>query len=419
MFHWKRNVIVLCIGQLFTMVGFGAYLSFIPYYVQELGAQSYEEATRWLALFEGGSALAMMLASPIWGGLADRYGRKMMLVRATAAGAVTAFLMSLARTPIELVIIRVVQGGLCGTVSAAITLVATGTPEAHLGVALGMMQTVQFVGQAAGPLFGGVLADTLGYRAVFPISAGLMACAVLLIVFLAEEEFKAPVREGRTPILGGRRAWAAVSSPNTAVMLLILGVTRFAIAVLSPILSLYVKALSPGTERIATLAGAVLSATAVTSSAAALFLGRLGDRVGQRRVLLICTIGAALVYVPQAFVATASQLMALRAIQGVFLGGVMPTANALLAQSADRSRRGLLFGLSTSIQAGGRALGPALGAGVANLWGMSSVFLVTGGIFGVMALLVAGIVRTPSVAQAQDAGAISQSDLEPANIGRR
>jgi len=395
MLHWKRNVVVLCIAQLLTMVGFSAYLSFVPYYVQELGAETYAEATRWLALFEGGSALAMMVASPIWGGLADRHGRKMMLLRATAAGAITAFLLGVARTPTQLVVIRVVQGALCGTVSAAMTMVATATPEEHLGVALGMMQTVQFVAQAVGPLVGGVAADALGYRAVFPISSALMAGAALLVLFLVKEEFRVPARASR--VIGPvslPKALSSALSRSAVVMLLVLGSMRFALALLSPVVALYIKSLSPGTTRLATLAGAVVSVGGVTSSIAALAIGRLGDRLGQRRILLMCTLGVALVYIPQAFVANAAQLILLRAVEGLFSGGMMPTANALLARSSDSSRRGFVFGVSTSVQAAARAVGPALGAGVANLWGLSSVFLVSAGMFAVIALLVAVVTQT-------------------------
>ena len=164
MSRWKRNLIVLCFAQSITLLGFSAYLPFIPYFVQDLGVRDYARATAWMAFFDSGSALAMMVFAPIWGTLADRYGRKLMLVRATAAGAVLAFLMGLARSPLQLIILRILQGAFCGTVSAANTLVATESPEETLGQWLGIMQTTQFVGQAAGPLMGGLLADVRGMQ---------------------------------------------------------------------------------------------------------------------------------------------------------------------------------------------------------------------------------------------------------------
>lgn len=394
MSRWKRNLIVLCFAQSITLLGFSAYLPFIPYFVQDLGVRDYARATAWMAFFDSGSALAMMVFAPIWGTLADRYGRKLMLVRATAAGAALAFLMGLARSPLQLIILRILQGAFCGTVSAANTLVATETPEESLGQWLGIMQTTQFVGQAAGPLMGGLLADLLGYRAVFPISSALMVIALLSIALLVREQsMPRAARRGRLRLTLSRRSLAEVATGNTMVLLLALACNSFAIAVLSPVLSLYIKSLSAGSAHLGTLAGSIIAVSALTSSISALFLGRLGDRYGRKRVLLSCVIGAALIYAPQALATNAMQLLVLRAIQGVFMGGIIPTGNALLAQSTPHDRRGTVFGLATSAGAGGRALGPILGAAVANTWGMASTFWVTASIFGLIAALVAGLVR--------------------------
>lgn len=394
MSRWKRNLIVLCFAQSITLLGFSAYLPFIPYFVQDLGVRDYARATAWMAFFDSGSALAMMVFAPIWGTLADRYGRKLMLVRATAAGAALAFLMGLARSPLQLIILRILQGAFCGTVSAANTLVATETPEESLGQWLGIMQTTQFVGQAAGPLMGGLLADALGYRAVFPISSALMVIALLSIALLVREQsMPRAARRGRLRLTLSRRSLAEVATGNTMVLLLALACNSFAIAVLSPVLSLYIKSLSAGSAHLGTLAGSIIAVSALTSSISALFLGRLGDRYGRKRVLLSCVIGAALIYAPQALATNAMQLLVLRAIQGVFMGGIIPTGNALLAQSTPHDRRGTVFGLATSAGAGGRALGPILGAAVANTWGMASTFWVTASIFGLIAALVAGLVR--------------------------
>ena len=393
--RWKRNLIVLSIAQLLTMTAFQSYMPFIAYYVQELGASSYEAAMTWMAVFQSGAAFAMMLMAPIWGSLADRYGRRMMLIRATMAGSAIAFLMGLAVSPQQLVLLRILQGGLCGTVAAAVTLVSTSTPDEHLGTALGVMQTSQFVGQAMGPVVGGVLADALGYRAVFPIAGVLMAVALLLVTTLVKEKFEAPAKNPDRQRVSWRQGLQGMLNRSTVVLLISLGSISFALMVLSPILSLYVKSLSVDQSRIATLAGMVLSVSALTSSVAALLLGRLGDKVGQKAVLLGCAIGMAVIHIPQAFVTTPLQLLVLRAIQGIFMGGTMPTANALLARSTSSERRGTVFGLSTSIQAGGRSAAPLIGAGVANVWGMSQVFLVTAGIFAMVSVLVGTMVHTP------------------------
>ena len=419
MSRWKRNIIVLCFAQLFTMLGFGAYFPFIPYYMQDLGAANYEEAMSWFAAFQTSGAIAMMVASPVWGRLADRYGRKPMLVRATSAGAILAFTLTLARSPMQLVLVRALQGIFCGTVSASITMVATETPEEHLGMGLGVMQTAQFVGQAIGPLVGGLAADSFGYRAVFPMSSVLMIVALGSIVLLVKERFRPPERQpGPFRLRLGREALSSFMKRSTVVLLITLGSIRFGAAVLGPILSLYVKSLSPGSTHLATLAGSVVSVSAFTSSAAALGIGHLGDRVGQKLLLIACCIGVALTYVPQAFVSSVWQLLALRALQGAFLGGTIPTATALLARSIEPSKRGTVFGLANSVQAGARAAGPVIGAGVANAWGLSSVFLVTGGVFAIISAMVGALVGAPGrIAATSGPASISASKRarEPAS----
>ena len=419
--HWKRNIIILCFAQLLTLVGFSAYLPFIPYYVQELGAGTYEQAVSWLAVFETSSAIAMMISAPVWGSLADRYGRKLMLIRATLAGAILAFTMGFAQSPLQLVVIRFLQGIFCGTVSAAITLVVTETPDEHLGMALGAMQTIQFMGFATGPLVGGIAADRLGYRAVFPISASMMAIAFGAIALLVRERYHPSERRSeRSSLQMGAKALSAILTRNTVVLLLTLGSIRFATSVLGPILSLYIKSLSVDQAHIATLAGAIISVSSLTSALSALTIGHLGDRIGQKAVLLFCGIGVALVHIPQAFVGNPTHLLMLRGVQGLFMGGVMPTANALLAKNTPPSRRGAIFGLLGSVQSGGRALGPLVGAGVANIWGMANVFLVTAGVLGVIAAMVGATLRAqpdgsvvaeelPSLAASERAGAPTSS----------
>jgi len=398
---WKRNLVVLCLAQLLTMVGFTSYFPSIPFLIQEMGVTSTSETASWLAAFWSGGSIAMMIASPIWGSLSDRWGRKVMLVRATAAGAILAFVMSLVQTPQQLIIVRVIQGIFCGTVAASITLVATQTPDEHLGFSLGAMQTAQFVGQALGPLVGGVIADALGIRRVFVVSAVMMAISVTLTITLVREKRTQAVRDESSQSAPQEGFFASLRSAlSRDILMLLLGMAcvSLAYAVVSPIMSLYVQSLAPNSERLSTLAGAAVSVSAVTSAVASLAVGRLGDRHGQKTVLVACGFCAMAIHVPQAWVNAIWQLLVLRALQGVFLGGMTPTANALLAKITPEARRGTVFGISSSFSAGGRAVGPTIGAGVAATLGMPPVFLVTAGIFGLVALLTAFFVREPKEA---------------------
>jgi len=394
MSHWKRNLAVLASAQFLTMVGFSLYMSFIPYYMQEISGISDAEAMRWAAYFQTGGAISMMIAAPIWGTLADRYGRKMMLVRATAAGSIMAFLMGLAQSPGQILVLRVIQGGFSGTAAAAMTLAATTTPEASLGRALGLMQMISFVSHAVGPFIGGILADALSYRAVFPIASGMMVVSLISVVLAVRENREAIAgRKPRERVRTGRFRFTSVVGMDSLLLIGALAGTSLAASTLSPVLAMYIKSLAPTSDRLATLAGALTSVSSVTASLAALGIGYFGDRFGQKRALVACCLGVAAVAIPQAFVTTALQLAILRGIHGMFVGGIMPTANALLTQSTAPERRGSVLGLSSGAQSGGRAVGPSLGAAAAASWGMGSTFLLNGGVFLLLSGLIAWFVR--------------------------
>ena len=403
---WVRNLVALCAAQLLTLIGFSSYLPFIPFFVQELGVEGYEAAVAWSAAFSSGAAFSMMVFQPIWGALADRVGRVAMLVRATVAGAVLAFAMGLAQTPGVLLLLRVLQGVFCGTVPAALTLVAAETPDDNMGFALGMMQTAQFVGNAVGPLVGGLVSDKYGSRTVFWVSSVLMVISVAGILLLVRESHQPEPRAraiSLRPMFAGMRQ---VLRGSSLALLAALASVSFGAAVVSPILSLYVQSLAPEAPNIATVAGAVTASVSVTSSMAAFVLGRVGDRVGQRKVLIICLMGSAVLFFPQATVTNPYTLLLVRALQGAFMGGVMPAGNALLARMTPPERRGSVFGVASSLEAGGRAVGPLVGAAVAGAWTMGASFVVAGLVFLVIGLWVLGFVQAgngqppPSLAKA-------------------
>ena len=340
--HWKRNLLVLCAAQFLTLVGFSLYGSFIPYYIQELSGVSDAAAMSWAAAFQTGGAISMMIAAPIWGGLADRHGRKVMLIRAMAAGSLIAFLMGLAQNPTHILILRIVQGAFSGTVAAAMTLVATTTPEESIGRALGLMQMIQFVSHAVGPFIGGLAADAFGYRSVFPMASGMIVVSLIGVLLLVRENRESMAAPKRERMRFGRAMFTNMVGADSLLLIGALTGTSLAASTLSPVLAMYIKSLAPASDRLATLAGALTSVSSVTASLAALGIGYVGDRFGQKRALVACCLGVAAVAIPQAFVTTALQLAILRGVHGMFVGGIMPTANA--AGHAPE-RRGSVLGL--------------------------------------------------------------------------
>jgi MFS transporter, DHA1 family, multidrug resistance protein len=376
---WKANLAALFVAQTCAMIAFSFVFPFIPLYVRDLGVTDTAAAARWAGAITAAAAVSMAIAQPFWGNLADRHGRRIMVLRSLGAASITLLLMGFARHPSHLLVLRLMQGAFTGTVAAATALVATSVPRERLGSALGLMQMALYCGVSLGPLIGGFIADRLGYRASCFAAGGLMVVSLLLVVAFVRESFTPPPPTAERPgVLANSRQLLALPG-----VLLVLGVTfliHYGGSVVAPVLALFIRELANGMNAAST-AGAIMAGTGVASAVAALLIGRLGDRLGHRRLLLACLLGAALVCIPQFFVRSPGELFALRLGLGIFLGGLMPSANALLAGLVPAERRGSAFGLGATAMSLANVTGPLSGAFLGGALGIRSVFLATAALY--------------------------------------
>ena len=393
---WKRNLYVIWAAELVAIAGFSVAFPFLPYYVQELGVTDPGQVEMWSALLFTGQAITMAIFAPIWGSLADRYGRKLMVVRAMFGGAVLLGAMGFVRNVQQLAILRALQGCVTGTVPAATTLVASSVPRQRSGYALGLLQMAIYSGASVGPLLGGLIADTFGYRAAFWVTATLLFVAGLGVFFLVEERFE-PSRQKEDSLPGGFRQGLALVLGSQA-LLIMFGtrvVMNFGSRIMGPMLPLFVQSLMPAGERVASVTGLITGARAATGALGAVVLGRVGDRIGHRRVLVACALGAAVLYAPQFLVVTPTQLLILQAAAGVAMGGIMASVSATLAQLAPEGRQGVVYGLDSSANSVARAIAPLAGAAIATGLGIRYIFLCAAGVFALAALGMGGLlVRT-------------------------
>lgn len=388
---WRRNFATLWVSQFVAMVAFSAVLPFLPLYVQYLGVRDPRQAAVWAGLLGSSSAVTMALMAPVWGALADRYGRKLMVQRALFGGGTVVGLMGLVSDVFQLLVLRIIQGGVSGTVTAARVLAASIVPASHLGMAMGLMQTAIFVGSSAGPLLGGFIADHLGFRAAFFTTAGLLLATGLAVMVLVHEEFQPSTVQKAQKRLRDDLRWLLAMRPLVALIVVLYAV-QVGTMVVSPILPLFIQSLTGPGQPAAAIAGTIIGATAASSALASVVAGRLGDRIGHRRVLTVCAMGAALLYAPQALVATPGQLLVLRVLMGLFMGGVLPSAMAMIGLLTPAENRGWVYGLTASASSLGNATGPLLGALVAASLDLRAVFLVTAGVLLGVAVWVASVV---------------------------
>jgi DHA1 family multidrug resistance protein-like MFS transporter len=388
---WSVTLYAVWAGQLLALIGFSSRVPFPPFYLGELGVTSVAGQTLWSGVITAGGAAAMTIAAPMWGLVADRYGRKPMLLRGLFAGAFVVALMGFAVAPWQLLALRVAEGMLTGTVAAATALVATSAPRSRLGYALGMVQTAVFAGAAAGPLLGGLAYDRAGARATFLLSASMLFLGGVIVAIAARERFVPATRQAQTSAGRWQRFQASGAFLFSAAMVTALAailVIRMIAMAMTPVIPLFVHELIPTDPEVATVAGIVLGAAGITSAFAAAYLGRLGDRLGHRRVLAGSLLAAGLVYLPMAAVRDPWQLAALQGLLGVAAGGLIPSANALIAHLTPVERRGAVFGLTAALGGLGGFIGPLLGAGLATSLGFRATFLASGALL----LAVAGIV---------------------------
>ncbi len=394
--RWKKNLYIVWAAESVAILGFMIAFPLFPFFVQELGVTDLKQVEIWSGLLSTGAALAMALFSPLWGSVADRYGRKLMLERAMFGGAVVIFAMGFVTDVRQLLILRILQGSLTGTVTASMALVAAMSPPDRIGYSLGLMQTAVFSGAFAGPILGGVVADLLGCRAAFWLAGTILFLAGLTVLAFAEERFEPRHSKDRSTavglLYGLRMAIASRRLLTTIVVVLLVQVARM---IVSPIFPLFVQSLNPAGERVASITGGILGVGFLCSALAAAMIGRISDNIGYRRALTCCVLGSAFLYALQALVRDSVQLLILRAASGAFAGGIMPMANAIIATSAPEGRQSSTMGLSASANALGNAIGPIIGAIVAATLGMRSTFLCSAAIFALAGIWVAGAIKTP------------------------
>jgi MFS transporter, DHA1 family, multidrug resistance protein len=381
--------------QALMSFAFSVSSPFLPLYIIQLGVAPIAKVSVWAGAVASINFLMAAIFSPVWGGIADRTGRKVMVVRSCLAIALFTALMGLVQNVWQLFAARALMGVFSGFSGAAVALVGTQVPEERLGFSLGWMSTGQLIGGLLGPLLGGFLADSLhDYRQVFFATAFVsLAAAALCVALVHERPGAVASREQRVSFFAALREIAL--HPQLAPMFLVVLLAQVVAFGVQPIVPLFVRSLVGNVPWLATAAGLAFAVTGLADLIASPFLGKRSDRLGYRRVLLVSLCGVAAFTVPQAFVRALDAFIVLRFGVGLFLGGVLPTANALIGRIFPLERRGQVFGITSSATFLGMFAGPLIGGVVAARFGFEAVFLTIGAMALANFVWVAVSVRAP------------------------
>jgi len=388
--QWQKNIYAIWTAQFLAMVGLTLIVPFLPFFLRTLGVMRLEDLERWSGFLFAAPFLVQTLASPVWGVLGDRYGRKMMVLRAMFGIGATNMLSAAVRRAPELLVLRAVQGGVSGFVAASNALVTAAIPVDRMGAALGLLATSLTAGGIIGPLAGGALADLVGYRNVFLITGGMCWLAALVVLVFVREEGWAPHADRAGPGVRANLVYF-LRSPILRTTGLLLCTTQVAVMSVEPIFAVYVTTLGVPAPRVATVAGVLFSVTGLASMLGAPLWGRYADRSGERRVLILTLLGSAAAYAAQAWAVSPAQVFVLRAALGFFVGGMLPPLYAIVARVTPADRLGGMMGLTSSAIMLGSVIGPLVGGLLSAAIGIRWIFGVAAAVLALAALGTRGL----------------------------
>ncbi|MEL4014494.1 multidrug efflux MFS transporter MdtG [Dryocola clanedunensis] len=373
--NWKRNLTVAWLGCFLTGAAFSLVMPFLPLYVEQLGVTGHSALNMWSGLVFSITFLFSAIASPFWGGLADRKGRKIMLLRSALGMAVVMVLMGFAQNIWQFLALRALLGLLGGFVPNANALIATQVPRHKSGWALGTLSTGGVSGALLGPLIGGLLADSYGLRPVFFITAAvLFACFILTLLYIREEF--TPVT--KKDMLHARQVLTSLKNPKLILSLFVTTmIIQVATGSIAPILTLYVRDLAGNVNNLAFISGMIASVPGVAALISAPRLGKLGDRIGPEKILICALVISVLLLIPMSMVQNPWQLGLLRFLLGAADGALLPAVQTLLVYNSSNQIAGRIFSYNQSFRDIGNVTGPLIGAAVSANYGFRTVFLVT------------------------------------------
>ncbi|HEM5251467.1 multidrug efflux MFS transporter [Streptococcus suis] len=374
--YWKQNLKVAWLGNFLTGTSFTLVMPFISVFVEELGVGP-GQVEYYAGLAVSVNALAAALMAPIWGSLADRYGRKPMMVRAAFAMIFTMGGMAFVPNVFWLLALRVLNGVFTGYIPNATALIASQVPKDKTGYALGTLSTGAVAGNLIGPTLGGILAEMFGVHMVFLLVGLLYAIVVLLTVFYIREDF-VPVKKGEE--MSVKEVFEQVKDRQMLVGLFVTSMIIIAAAqAVVPILTLYVRHLGQ-TDNLLFVAGFIISLPGMASLVTSGYLGKIGDHIGNHRLLLIALTYSLLINVFCVFAENPFQLGLLRFMYGFGTGALLPSVNSLLTKLTPKEGISRIFSYNQLFNNLGSVVGPMMGSAVAAHMGYDWVFYLSSGL---------------------------------------
>ena len=373
---WKKNLFVLSIAVFIAGIAFSEIMPFLSLYINTLGNFSHQQLNFWSGIVYSGTFIVSAVVSPWWGKLADKKGRKPMILRAGIGMSVVIACMGSVQNVWQLLLLRMLQGVFAGFISNSNALVATETPKTNSGQALGTIASATTAGTLLGPLVGGALTSIFSYRITFMITGGLLLlCSILVLFFVHEDDFK-PVTAKKLDKASG--VIKSLRSPHLIFGLLLTTlIIQAANNSINPIVSLYIRQLLNGHGNVVFISGVIAALPGIATFLVASRFGALGDKIGTHKIIVAGFIAASIFFFLTAFVRNTVELGILRFLVGFSDACLFPQVQTMLTKNSPAAVTGRIFSWNQSAMYIGNIVGPLLGSFVSGMFNYSMVFIVT------------------------------------------
>lgn len=384
--NWKVVLALLTCNVLFMSASYTMIIPFLPMYLtNELGVDD-TSVSLWAGLSFSVTFFVSAVMAPIWGRIADRKGKRLMAMRASLLIAISYLLGGIVTSPEQLIIVRVFQGFASGLWPMDLAIMTLYAPQERLGFSLGIMQGTLTAGGVVGPLLGGVLAELFGMRTSFYIGGLALFINFLAFTFIIKEP---PMPKSTVPLTAEEKnpmhLWRI---PILRTMMIVSTLAQMVLYILMPVITTYIKALAGSMDNIVFVAGAVFSLSGIAGAIAAPLWGIYGTRRTYFNSMFLAMLFGGIMFTLQGIPDTLMPFAVMQFGVGLFIAGIQPSLNAIIAQHTPPQLKGSVFGLLFSAQQIGGAAGPLLGGVVATYLGMHYLFPTAGAILLLLALFV-------------------------------
>ena len=380
--HWQRNARTLAAGNLLTNLGWTAGFAFLPLAVQAMGVQNNLEL--WVGAMLFGYYCTSCAFTPVWGVLADHYGRKSMVLRAAFGMTIGFTLLSMITDPLVFLIVLTITGLANGYIPASQALVATTTPRRHAGGALALTQAGAWAGTMLGPLAGAALLGMLpGIHALYALTAATILAAGLLALLMVREHHVRPDHALRFDFRGDLKRLLAFPELRLLYCLsLLFAFTVIGSTAVVTLFTLQMMETQPGFGglKVETWVAITLSGFTMASIATLPVWGRVLNRHDTGRVMTVLLAGAVVTSLLLPLARDPLELTVARVLFALFVSGMAPALIRMIRDRAPKGMEARTLSYGTAIQQVGSATAPLIAGVLASYLGLRSYFWLASGL---------------------------------------